>query len=163
MQSPIASDHPPLAKEVTPQEPAAQAPPQEPPVPSDVLPAQAVPQPSTQPLNLQITEDQVNSVVQAITDTLGGRQLSPNNMLRVVTSVYSLVINMKNLNQRLQKTVIITGLETFIDKKSGLAQAEQQMLNLLLETVVNEAIDIYQDIENGDLSLKKVKSCCTLI
>lgn len=115
------------------------------------------------PTDLQITNQHVQKMIQAIKDTLNGHQLTALNVVRVAANLMSVAESMDDLPPRLQSVVIMNSLENVIDQQQ-MDPEDKESLMLMLQGVVNEAINVFQDIKSGSLALSNAtKGCCLIL
>jgi hypothetical protein len=112
------------------------------------------------PSDLQITNEHVSQLMDAANEILNNRPINKDNILRVAVSMYKAASSMVTLPKRLRQAAIVCAIENIIDRQQ-LSPAEKSSIDLLLETVIPEAINIVTDIKDGVLPIKN--SCCIIV
>jgi len=115
----------------------------------------------TEIADLTIAEKDINEVVEAIKVILGGKQLSSYNIFQVVAGTMSVTKRMKKLPNHTKKKVLLAGLHRYI-QESSLDSGVKSVLNVLVNTVADHAIDVLSDVAKGKHDLSG-SSCCTII
>lgn len=156
-----AAQSPPAQANPVVQAPAVQAPPAVPVVQANpAVQANPVAHPA-QPKNLQITADQVQVVVDGISNLLRGRKLSEALLIRVVANCMVMTARMKVQNH-LKKEIVVVALERYIREKSDLSQDEIDVMMALVDVMVSDAIDTIADVRKGQINLS-TKACCNIM
>jgi hypothetical protein len=144
------------------QAPVVQAPVvQAPVVQAPVVQAPVVQAPVVQaPNDLRLELDQVQQVVDGISDLLNGRKLTEALLIRVIANCMVITAKMQ-IQNHIKKRVVIAAIEQYIKNKSGLPQEEIDILMTLVDVIVEDAIDTLADVRTGHINLS-TKNCCTI-
>lgn len=112
--------------------------------------------------DLTITNEHIDTIIQAVEDVLNGRPLTKTNIFRVVANVMSVSAKMKDLPNRLKKKVVMTGFERFLLKQNLTDDVREGML-LLLQESVDPVIDVIADVDNKVIQITKNSKCCIIL
>ncbi len=116
---------------------------------------------SQHPKDLQITADQVQQVIDGITELLHGRKISDALIIRVIANCMVITAKMKVQNH-LKKKIVIAALEKYIRERSDLTHEEVDALMSIVDIVVEDTIDTIADVKKGNIDLT-TKVCCTIL
>lgn len=116
---------------------------------------------SVQPASLQITNDQVQQVIDGIKHLLNGRKITQALLIRIVANCMVITSRMK-LQNHLKKEVVTTALERYIRQSSDLSQEEIDAMMTVVDVLVSDAIDTISDIRKGTIDIQ-TKTCCVIM
>jgi hypothetical protein len=112
--------------------------------------------------NIRVSAEQIDEIVRSIEDVLGTHKLTPEILFRIVANCMAVAKNMKVQNHN-KKEIVIQGLSKFISRKSGLGQAEVELLLGMVNQLVDDAVDTIADVGNGTIDVKSKKGCCAIM
>jgi len=112
------------------------------------------------PKDLDVTEDQVNVMVDTIKNILQGRKVTQGTIIRVVANCMSMASGMRVSNGT-KKKIVINGIERYIREQSDLNQDEIDTLMAFIDVSVSESIDTISAVAKGEIDL--AKGCCVII
>ncbi len=140
--------------------PDPQKPSSEPQKPSN-SPVEPVSKPVSEPQDLQINAEQVQKVIDGISDLLHGRKITEALIIRVIANCMVITSRMEVQN-RLKKKIVILALEKYIREHSDLSQDEIDALMAVVDVVVADTIDTIVDVKKGNINLS-TKTCCVIM
>ena len=118
-------------------------------------------EPPKEPQDLQIRGEQVQKVIDGISDLLHGRKITEALIIRVIANCMVITARMKVQNH-LKKKIVILALEKYIRERSDLSQDEIDALMAIVDVVVADTIDTIADVKKGNIDLS-TKTCCVIM
>jgi hypothetical protein len=112
------------------------------------------------PENLQITNEQVQLVLDSVAGLLHGRKPTQALMFRVIANAMAVTAKMKVQNH-LKKQIVICAIERYIKKNSDLNEDEVNVLMAFVDVTINDAIDTISDVAKKRIDT--TGSCCVIV
>ena len=109
-------------------------------------------------MSLDVSEDQINIVVNNIINLLNGRKLTQSMLIRVIANCMLITSRMKIQNST-KKKIVINAIERYIKQKSDLNQDEINLLMSSVDILVSDAIDVIADVSKGLIKIKQKCVC----
>ena len=109
-----------------------------------------------------MSNERIISLTEELIESLQGEQLSPDNMLRVILKGMTIVENIKNLDGRQKKELVINVLKNIIQIQIQQEDIKNTMI-MLLETIGSTDIDSLVYAAKGAYNFSKSKGfklCC---
>ena len=141
-----------IPKEPPKEEPLKEEPPKEEPLKEE---------PPKEPQDLQISGEQVQQVIDGISDLLHGRKITETLIIRVIANCMVITAKMKVQNH-LKKKIVILALEKYIRECLDLNQNEIDALMSIVDVVIADTIDTIADVKKGNIDLS-TKACCVIM
>ena len=141
-------------KPVDPAKPADPVKPVDPANPTD-------PKPEEPAEDLQISSDQIQQVIDSITELLDGRKITTALIVRVIANCMIVTAKMKVQNH-LKKKIVIYALEQYIRKRANLSQSDIDSIMAVVDVVISDTIDTISDVKKGHINLD-TKACCLVM